>query len=100
MTKKIIFFNRDEAGQLHCDACGHDMPGPVAFTSDLIGTPCPKCGADMLTRKDYDHALLTFSAFDWLNKWFGWLGAEQPKPGMKTSKIKIHDGEIDLRLKL
>lgn len=40
--------------QLICDApgCGHaERVGPLR--PSLIGTRCPKCGSDMLTREDY-----------------------------------------------
>lgn len=40
---------------LKCDneACGvtHDVG---AITEDMIGTPCPKCGSDLLTKADWD----------------------------------------------
>jgi len=43
------------AGQsLKCDAAGCDHVEPVPeITADLIGTPCPKCGANLLTEEDH-----------------------------------------------
>lgn len=41
--------------RLACDEC--DLTTPVASLSeDLIDTPCPRCGANMLTRENYDKA--------------------------------------------
>lgn len=37
---------------LHCDECAAEMQ-VSNVTRDLIGTPCPACGADMLTAEDY-----------------------------------------------
>ena len=40
---------------LKCDAdgCDHIELHPK-LTADLVGRLCPKCGADLLTQKDYD----------------------------------------------
>lgn len=44
---------------LVCDAEGCDHRQDVDdITADMIGTPCPKCGANLLTEQDYR----TFSA--------------------------------------
>lgn len=43
---------------LKCDALGCDHVGEVpAITRELIGTPCPKCGANLLTEADADQWL-------------------------------------------
>lgn len=40
---------------LQCDAAGCDHREDVdEYGPHLIGTPCPKCGADMLTQQDFD----------------------------------------------
>jgi hypothetical protein len=40
---------------LKCDAngCAHIETHPK-LTSEMVGTSCPKCGADLLTQKDFD----------------------------------------------
>jgi hypothetical protein len=43
-------------GVLHCDACGYTAESAVELTADLIGTPCPQCGANLLTHDGYDRA--------------------------------------------
>lgn len=41
-------------GVLCCDTdgCGHEDPAEK-LTADLIGKPCPKCGASLLTAEDF-----------------------------------------------
>lgn len=98
--KKLIHFNPNEAGKLHCDSCGYDLPELQPFTVALIGTPCPKCGADMLTEKDYLSTIRMFRVIDWINKWFGWLGTENP-PAKKGHSVAVrhHDGEVFIKIK-
>ena len=83
MTKKIIFYDLNRLGQLHCDACDLTLPGSIALSEALIGTPCPHCGADMLTRKDYESTRRMLRIVDLLNAIFGPLfGKEEPtRPG-------------------
>lgn len=44
---KSFFLKCDAPGCLHQEPCD-------AITEQLIGKPCPKCGADLLTREDFD----------------------------------------------
>jgi len=40
---------------LQCDTAGCDHVQNVAdITEDMIGTPCPKCGASLLTKEDFE----------------------------------------------
>ena len=40
---------------LKCDAAGCGHMEPVAkIEKSLVGKPCPKCGANLLTEKDYE----------------------------------------------
>lgn len=42
-------------GFLKCDAAGCTHREPVeALTQDLVGKPCPICGANLLTQEDFD----------------------------------------------
>lgn len=101
MTKRIIFYNRDEAGKLHCDDCSYDLPENQPFTRDLIGTPCPKCGADMLTERDYEDGARMFRIVDRINAFFAFfgIGRETPRPEWKRNSIQVksHNGAITLR---
>lgn len=46
----------DHGSYLHCDnpQCGYDMNFEGKIREELIGTPCPKCGENMLTKEDYE----------------------------------------------
>ena len=91
--KKLIHYNPDEAGKLHCDECGYDLPENQPFTAELIGCRCDRCFADMLTLKDYEATRRMFAIVDWLNKWFGWLGTERGDPRNGSITMKLHDGQ-------
>jgi predicted RNA-binding Zn-ribbon protein involved in translation (DUF1610 family) len=96
MAKKIIWYDKDRAGQLHCDSCHYDMPERTVWGPHLLGTPCPKCGADMLTRSDFDKVERMWAWLDWLNKWFGWLGSETQPAGPEVL-IHIHDDTLTIK---
>ena len=84
---------------LKCDAPGCDHIEPVAAISpDLIGLPCPKCGASLLTEKD---------CADWLRaiqpgidalKALGLL-ADAPVEGQETWKLCVHLHEESLTVR-
>lgn len=100
--KKIIHYDPSQAGALHCDACGYDLPERRAFTADLIGTPCPKCGADMLTRSDYEKTARMFRALDWINRIFGPIFgvrvSDLPKGKMvDTVSVHMHDDTTTIK---
>ena len=96
MARKLIHYNPDEAGQLRCDtpACDFIEPAPMAFTRDLIGRPCPKCGASLLSERDYTDTLRHFAAIDLINRWLGWLGTEAPTKDSRSIALRTHDGEV------
>lgn len=97
--RKLIHFDRSQAGKLHCDACGYDLPHVQAFTPALVGTECPACLENMLTQEDYDKTDRMFRLLDWINKWFGWLGAtrEVAEEKGQTLSVKIHGDDIHIR---
>lgn len=41
-------------GRFQCDECGWRATDKVELTEALIDTPCPKCGANMLPREQYE----------------------------------------------
>jgi hypothetical protein len=97
--KKLIHYDPSEAGKLHCDACGYDMPTKVAWGPHLIGTPCPRCSANMLTQRDYDSTSKMFAWIDWLNKWFGWMGSDPIKDADKFKvrlRVTVHDNKMEI----
>lgn len=96
--KKIIHYDPTDAGRLHCDACGYDLPEKQPFTSELIGTPCPKCGADMLTREDFLKTLNMFAWVDTINIWLGWLiGTKEPPRNARGVAVRHHGNSTFVR---
>lgn len=59
---------------LCCDSCHHQVPyfGPMARKH--VGTPCPVCGENMLTKADYRVAL----PVSWLFRALRRLGLARP----------------------
>jgi hypothetical protein len=98
--KKVIFFDRNQAGKLHCDACGYDLPHAIKFGPELIGMPCSKCSADMLTVRDYRATARMIRMLDLINAIFGPLiGKYEPPKGSRTFEAKCHDGSLLIKQK-
>lgn len=101
--KLLIHELNDRRGALRCDAEWCDYVSPVVhpFTDQLIGLPCPQCGSNLLTRRDYDTAMLELRIVAWINRWFGWLGCTEEQAMKKLTRGKlvvwrsnIHDGKL------
>lgn len=82
---------------LKCDAEGCDHIEPVeAVTSDLVGKPCPKCGASLLTQEDWDA---------WAPIRDLLLELEKAADGVADTEDQIdvsigyHDGEASIKFK-
>jgi hypothetical protein len=100
--KVVISYDPKDAGRLHCDACGYDLPEKIAFTRDLIGKPCPKCGANMLTEEDFLKTEKMFRFIDGVNRIFGPLFGKTPKqirenPENPAIQVQIHGDEVLIR---
>ena len=46
---------------------------PNEDISMYLNKPCPKCGENLLTERDYKKNLYLLSVINWINKWFSWL---------------------------
>lgn len=97
MKRKLIHFDPNDAGKLHCDVCTYDMPAKLTWGVHLIGTRCPRCAADMLTRQDYLATQKMFDWLNWLNKWFGWLGGKPDDPRLQSLSVKLHNNTVEMR---
>lgn len=100
MARKLIHCIANEAGKLQCDnpTCGHVLPEALEFNEGLIGHPCPKCGSDMLTRKDYEGQMRIAAVVDFLNRWFSWLpwATEEPPKGPSIA-ARVANGKLELK---
>lgn len=70
MTKEAIHLTRM---RLKCDSCDHSET-VEALSASLIDKPCPRCGANLLTKADYDAAVKFESLVKTVNNVAAWLG--------------------------
>lgn len=52
---ELVPLDPNPDGSLRCDTCGHAEPAGK-LRPELINTPCPKCGTNMLTQAAHDNA--------------------------------------------
>jgi len=92
MKKLIIIEERD---LVVCDnpKCDFKIPSTANINIvDCINEPCPKCGENLLTEKDYLQYVNTMKVVDWLNKWFSWLTIFERKNQRTSATLHVHNG--------
>lgn len=62
-----------------------------------LNRPCPKCGENLLTKKDYIDYINMLKVINWINKYFGWIGIFIPKKDYKSISIHVHDGVTTIK---
>ena len=81
---------------IECDNCDYIIPNSEnSIDVDIkkyLNMPCPKCGANLLTEKDYLDSLKFLKTIKWINKWFSWITIFSSKKKGKTYRAKIHNG--------
>lgn len=87
----------ERAGEfLKCDADGCDHIETVPVVSEgLIGKPCPKCGADLLTREDYDGHTAIIASIKILNDALPSSGDEAERVPLR---VNPHAGKINIEI--
>jgi len=101
--EKMKIFEIEQETLIECDnpKCDYNIPNetkdPNVETKQYINMPCPKCGENLLTQKDYDLAASFMRVVNWMNKYFGWLGyfKWRRKKEYSTS-VKIKDNKINI----
>lgn len=87
---------------IECDHCDYLIPNEDPRNpgdgKEYINQPCPMCGENLLTEKDYLLSKKIDEKIKWLNKWFSWINWFVP--GKRNSvDMKVHDGiEIKSRV--
>lgn len=82
---------------LKCDASDCDVVQTVdAITEDQIGMPCPKCGANLLTREDFEESKGIFAMAEIMQA-LGLLA--EPDSGAKGEPVSLnyHKGETRIK---
>ena len=85
--------------ELVCDEATCDHREEIeALTEDLIGKECPKCGADLLTREDYEVGKRMQAAIDVLRD-LGIAKGATEGGGDVLMSVNPHAGELNISLK-
>jgi hypothetical protein len=83
MARKLIEMHQQYL--IVCDnpACDHKIENPTGDPNEdismFVNSPCPLCGKNLLTEKDYKDSLKVLRVINWLNKWFSWVMYLVPK---------------------
>lgn len=96
--RKLIEISQEnliECDNVECDyVIVNTTKDPNTCTKEYINKPCPECGTNLLTEKDYLDSLKIMKVIRRLNKWFSWLTIFIPRSKNTTSMLKIHQGVI------
>lgn len=86
-----------ESLDMKCDAEGCDHVEKVSrVTRDLIGKPCPKCGANLLTEADYRSATALLDLAASINEA---VGPIEPSGNAPRVSINPHDGALNITVR-
>ncbi|MFK7942092.1 MAG: hypothetical protein AB8B85_04130 [Paracoccaceae bacterium] len=85
---------------MKCDAEGCDHRETVPeMVPELIGTPCPKCGANLMTQEDFDYFVNTVLPSLNVMKLLGLVRdvTEEDADG-PALQVGTHEGEINIQV--
>jgi len=88
--RKLIEMHRELL--IECDNCDYNIPLTEENEKHLvlfINSPCPKCGTNLLTEKDWFQHVRIIEVVDWINKWFSWITMFYSK-NSKTHSVMVH----------
>lgn len=75
--RKLIVTHQENLIECDRDYCDFVIPNPypneILETKQFINQPCPKCGDNLLTMKDYLDCRKVERTIIFINKWFSWL---------------------------
>lgn len=98
--RKVIHYDMSKLGQLHCDAvgCGYVDAECRVWGPALIGTPCLRCSANLLTVEDYSKVQRMLRWIDLINKWFSPIfGTRLTDPGTTyETSVRVHGSGADI----
>lgn len=67
---------------------------------EYLNKPCPECGENLLTERDYIQSINMMKIVNWLNKYFSWVMIFVPKSKKeKSTFVHFHEGEINITYK-
>ena|SRR5690554_4463670 len=57
----------------------------------FVDEPCPKCGENLLTKKDYLQHQRLMKVINFINRWFSWITIFYSKKALeKRQSISVH----------
>lgn len=82
MKRKLI--NITQEYDVVCDnpKCDYKVANPTkepSYNDEWLNKPCPKCGENLLTEKDWRAYRNFLRLVNFINKWFSWLTYILPK---------------------
>lgn len=97
MKPKLIEVRQENLIECDTPGCGYQIVNPTPMEqpdiSMYINEPCPLCGGNLLTQKDYDDSEKFKRMIGFLNKWFWWMAwFRRKRASEKTTSVKIHSG--------
>lgn len=97
MKRKLIEMHQEYS--IVCDnkQCGYKIKSvtgdPNEDISEYLNKPCPNCGENLLTEKDYLQSLKVLKLINWLNRWFSWTIVFVPKKAKRVgASVHVHKG--------
>ena len=94
--KKLIEISQEYL--IVCDnkTCDFKIPNITkdANTSikGYVNKPCPDCGENLLTEKDYIDSEKLMRVLNWMNKYFSWLTIFSSKKSETKVTAHVHNG--------
>ena len=85
-------------GSLKCDApgCAYVSPDEIALTPDVIGRPCPTCGANLCTEADFRGMYAVRTAVSGINTLMRGLFGEPDPKDVSGYLVNYHDGALTI----
>jgi len=85
--------NLIECDNQNCDyVIENQSKYPNESIKQYVNKPCPECGENLLTVKDYLDSEKFMRVLNWMNKWFSWITIFIPKKYETKSTAKVHNG--------
>ena len=104
MKRKLIELNQSNlivCDNPDCDFVVVNETGDANINSvEYVNKPCPKCGQNLLTERDYEDYMKFIKYVNFINKWFSWITIFYSKnPNYVDANVKIHNEKININLK-
>lgn len=93
-NKRVLYPDIKQENLIECDNCDYVIPNPDGCVgADLKGyvdKPCPKCGANLLTKEDYELWEKHLEALRFSSKFI--LSSDAVGDDVVQVSVKVHDG--------